>query len=140
MTIINAYKIELQGIAQDGNEPQKFWNSKCKSGGFNPVTQALTPFKKTSKFELHVMLDSITAAAEAGIIDDEKWVSQIFSSNQDFQDFLSDMTEYDSCYRIHDRWYVALRALAQVHDEEGFVTSAEIAEYLATNAAETGQI
>lgn len=140
MTIISAYKIELQRIAQDTNESPAFWLKKCKSGGFNPITQVLTPFKNVPKFELHEMLDSITAAVEAGIIDDKKWVSQIFSSRKNFQSFLSEVAEYDSYYRIQDRWYVALRALVQVYDEEGFVTSAEIAEYLATNAAETGQL
>lgn len=76
---------------------------------------------------MHEALDAITAAAEAGIIDDDDWVTQLFSDDAALEAFFDELEQYDDCYRINDRWWRALAELAGSTDcEEGFVSCREI--------------
>jgi hypothetical protein len=129
VALIPAYEAKLQQI-----------QSTCKHGGFDLATGTFTPFKTWDDVYVHEVLDVITAAAEAGALDSEKWVSQIFATIEVFESFLDEYSEYDDCYRTYDRWYWAMFRLAGHDDEEGFVTSSEIAGKLREIAEETGQV
>jgi hypothetical protein len=89
---------------------------------------------------LHDALDAITAACEEGVLDSEKWVSQCFANADVYEQFINDVAEYDECFRIRDRWYAALMALADVCDEEEFIATRDIALKLREQVSETGQI
>ena len=132
MALIPAYQAKLQQIA-----------ATCEHGGFDAATGTFTPFKKMEGVSVCQILDVITAAAEAGAIDNEKWVSQIFASIEIFEAFLREYSDYDECFRTYDRWYWALFRLSghdDGDDELAFVTSPEIAEKLREVAQDSGQI
>ena len=127
MAIIETYEPQLQQITP-----------MATAGGFDVVSSKFTPFEQIDW--IHEVLDALTAAVEAGVIDTDKWVSQIFATTAVFDEFLEQYQGYDECFRTYDRWYWALFRIAGLLDEEGFVTSQEIADRLREIAEETGQI
>lgn len=98
----------------------------------------LLPFKQAP--EEHEALDAIADACEQGLLQRSTWVLQCFSTVAIFDEFIENLAEYDEYARIHDRWHQALMQLGDTVNEEGFVTSSEIAERLVGCARETGQI
>jgi hypothetical protein len=132
MAIIKKYKFKTRRLGTSMHE----------MGGFDSKTNTFNPLKVRKGFEVHQALDAITVAVEAGIIDNEKFVSQLFDKKADFTKFITYLSEYEdeSCRRIIDRWWTALSRLADRNDEEGFISSAEIAEKLLEAAIDTGQI
>lgn len=107
-------------------------------GGFDYETKTFKPFaQRTNPTDV---MDAMAAATEAGILDCNRWVSQMFADTAVFRVFAEELSYYDECYRIRDRWYDALRRLANKDDEEGFITCDEIAQGLLDAAVETGQI
>lgn len=129
MALIPAYEAKIQTL-----------DAVCKHGGFDVKTGTFTKFSTWDRVEIHEVLDVIAAAAEAGALDSEKWVSQVFATTDIFDLFLEEYSEYDGCFRTYDRWYWALFRLAGLYDEEGFVSSSEIADKLREIAEETGQL
>lgn len=112
--------------------------STYEAGGFNKRTKKIKPFAEVTA--LYEILDVMTAAAEAGVLDSETWVSQLFAGEDVFLHFLSELEVADDYMRIYDRWYQALLNITGNMNEEGFVTSAEIADELRLAAARTYQI
>lgn len=110
-----------------------------KFGGFFTETNTIKPFSEHGA-DVYEILESITAAAEAGVVDRNRWVSQFFANSEVFDNFMENLESYDQCYRIVDQWYRALFHIVDLMDEEGFVTSAEIVEKLREQAQESGQI
>jgi len=106
--------------------------------GFYPKTGELKPVHEYT-FP-HEVLDVMTAAAEAGVLRHDTWVSQLFADDEVFYRFMDDLAGYNECYRIHDRWYRALFEIIHAVNEEGFVTSEEIVERMLEQAEKTGQI
>ena len=96
------------------------------------------PFKVAA--EVNDSLDAIADACEQGLLQRSTWVLQCFSTVAIFDEFIENLAEYDEYARIHDRWHQALMQLGDTVNEEGFVTSSEIAERLVDCARETGQI
>lgn len=127
MALIKAYE----------NKPQEI-TPMVKKRGFDAKSGKFTPFDEFT--EVHEILDAITAAVEAGTIDTDKWVSQVFATTEVFNEFLEQYEGYEGLFRTYDRWYRALFRIADISDEEGFVTSQEIADRLREVAEETGQI
>ena len=105
------------------------WNSKTKQ---------FIPVKSMDEIDVHMILDGISIAIEMGVVDTHAWPQQFFACRTAFDDFIGSLSEYDECYRITDQWWQALATLADVNDEEGFVSSSDIAEELFRNAAEEG--
>lgn len=112
-----------------------------ETGGFNPETKKMTPMS-ISDGELNTseIFDNIALAAEAGVLDTEKWVSQLFADLEDFEYFLNELAQYNDSYTILDRWWHAFSQLACGKDTPGFSTSKEIAAVLYKYAGDTGQI
>lgn len=73
MALIPAYPAALQVITP-----------VCEYGGFDAATGTITPFAKFEPFGIYEVLDVIAASAEAGALDSDKWVSQIFANNDVF--------------------------------------------------------
>jgi len=104
-----------------------------------PLSEA-KPAKGENRIPEHEVLDTITLAVEAGIVPSESWVSFLFGTVEAFESFMEELEEYDEQFRIADRWWFALYKLANVIDEEGFISSQEIADKLRERAEETGQL
>ncbi len=113
-----------------------------------PIAAYNPPVREVQKYndlpfefgELYEALDDITLAAEGGKLTDENWVCEIFAATKDFEAFLDDLSTYDELFRIHDRWWYALAALANTGDEEYFARCEDIAHRLRERAVETGQL
>jgi hypothetical protein len=107
-------------------------------GGFDQRTRKLVPMTLTDEdigWQVYEVLDTITAAVEAGVVEQHDWPQQLFKTTADLEAFLEQLADYDDCYRITDRWWHSLARLCESqHCEEGFVRSDEIAEVLAVYA------
>lgn len=114
------------------------------AGGFDEKTGKFKPFTASSVSEMAyeaLVLDAITAAAEAGALDTETWVKTVFADEEAFDEFLSELeNSYDEVFRITDRWWRALAEITGTIDEEMFVSGSQIAQRLREHAEETGQI
>ena len=132
--LIKAYKPEPRGIEHDAYETRssESWAEECAAkGGFNPYIKEFTPLKfATADLWVHEALDHITAAAEAGIVDCNNWSTQLFANEDELEAFFEALEAYDECYRITDRWWSAIAALAGCNDEEGLITCVEIVSAL----------
>lgn len=112
-----------------------------ETGGFNPETKKMTPMSiSDGELNTYEIFDNIALAAEAGLLDTDKWVSQLFADLGDFEYFLNELAQYNDSYTILDRWWHAFSQLAHGRDTPGFSTSKEIAAVLYKKACDTGQI
>ena len=112
-----------------------------ETGGFNPKTKKMAPMSiNDGELSGAEIFDNITLAAEAGLLDTDKWVKQLFADLEDFEYFLNELAQYNDSYTIVDRWWHAFSQLAGGQDPPGFSTSKEIAAGLYKHASETGQI
>ena len=132
--LIKAYRPEPRGIKHDAYETRssETWAEECAAkGGYDPYTKIFTPLKYGSEeMRIHDALDHITAAAEAGIVDGNNWSTQLFANEEELEAFFDELEEYDECYRITDRWWSAIAALAGCNDEVGLITCVEIVSAL----------
>ena len=108
---------------------EEIWDSKTKK---------VTPIKSLEMVDMYMVLDSITHAVEAGVVDTLTWPQQFFAKKAVFLEFIEQLAEYDDCWRITDQWWQALAALANVIDEEGFISTDDIANELFNDAAGDG--
>ncbi len=112
-----------------------------ETGGFNPETKKMVPMSiSDGELNTYEIFDNITLAAEAGLLDTDKWVKQLFADTEDFEYFLNELAHYNEEFTIYDRWWEALSKLAFNRDMPGFSTSEEIAAVLFQKAKETEQI
>jgi hypothetical protein len=135
MPRIEAYKFEPNPVVASYSKER---------GGFNVKTQKLAPMDGPSdeflgNWSLHHILDNLTLACEAGKLDSEKWVLQIFKTKAEFERFLDHLEEYDDMYAIYDRWHRALMEIGN-SEMESFTRTADIAAGLRYQAVETGQL
>ncbi|WP_161006747.1 hypothetical protein [Duganella flavida] len=124
--IIKPYAPKLQEI-----------NPMARGMGFDKTSNSFTKFK--SGFEHYEVLDALTAAVEAGIIDSENWIAAVFEDTSLFEEFL-DSLPTDGIYRLHDRWCLALQEITGDVDDEYWVGFHEAADTLRNHAEDTSQI
>ncbi len=125
MSIIKAYTFTPRNVASY----ESVWDAKKKQ---------FIPVKSMDDVDLYMVLDAITLAVEAGVVDTHAWPQQFFASRAAFDEFMELLSEYDDCFRITDQWWQALASLADIGDEEDFVSSTEIADGLFRVAAGEG--
>jgi len=119
--------------------PQAYFEEE--TGGFNPETKKMVPMTiSDGEMSGAEIFDNITLAAEAGLLDTNKWVKQLFADRDEFMYFLDELAQYNESYTIVDRWWHAFSQLACGKDSAGFSTSKEIAAGLYKHASETGQL
>lgn len=91
---------------------------------------------------LHEVLDTITLTMQAGNVRTHGWPQQFFANKKAFNEFIEQLSEYDDCFRITDEWWLPLSHLAFGNngggDEEGFITTADMAQAIASKAEEDG--
>ena len=91
---------------------------------------------------MHEILDTITLTMQAGNVSTHGWPQQFFANKKAFYEFIEQLSEYDDCFRITDEWWMPLSMLAYGNngggDEEGFITTADMAQAIASKAEEDG--
>ena len=138
--LIKKYNFEPRPILHDSIQSKSdVLRADFEYGGLNPLDSTFSPLRLDDQVSLHVILDHITAAVEAGLVDKNSWSSQLFASAEDLDLFLEHLGDYDECYRITDRWWTALAQLANMVDEEGFITCQDIADKLGDSISEGAQ-
>lgn len=125
MAKINAYKFTPRAV----KVYPEIWDNEKKT---------LTPIKSLEMVDMHMVLDSMVLAVEAGVVDTHSWPQQFFATKKVFIEFIQQLAEYDFCWRITDQWWLALAALAGVSDEEGFISTQDMAAELFTAAEKDG--
>lgn len=105
---------------------------------WNPEAKQLVPIQDMHEVEMYEVLDSITLALEAGVLNSFRWPQQIFAKRAVFDDFIDYLANYDETYRITDQWWRALAELCEVYDECGYVSSLEIANELRSHVYDHG--
>jgi hypothetical protein len=87
------------------------------------------PIESMENHDMYEVLDGITLAVESGKIDSHNWPQQLFANQLALEDFLEQLSEYDDCFRINDRWAMALAHLVKSEDcEEGFGSGRDMAQ------------
>lgn len=112
-------------------------------GGFDLESKAFTPLKldkvnvscggphKKTISGCDVFV-TVSAAIEAGIVDDEMWPTQLFANEKSFDVFVETLSSYEECYKLIDPWWSAIRALVDSYgEEEGYSTASDLADRLA---------
>lgn len=127
MAKFNGYKFTPRSISVY----PEIWDAEKKQ---------LNAINDMENFSISEVLDSIVLAVEAGVVDNYLWPQQIFANRKSFESFIEQLSEYDECYRITDQWWQAISELVGYGDEEGFVSSSEIADKLFDAASEDGKL
>ena len=116
-------------------------------GGFDPRTGLLTPFKNISDdFDeslINQMLDSLTAAVEAGLGSRETFLKDFFATEQDVQNFADALDEYsaEGTFWVNDRHFYAFTNAANAQEEHAdtYDAMAQRIRELADQAREKSQ-
>lgn len=123
-------------------DAQRTYEDVKIAGGYNPASNSFTPLTLDDK---HIsfggddrpmvygssIFETIAAALEAGIVDDEMWPTQLFANTESFNDFVISLRDFEECFKLRDPWWSALCVLAGGgFDEEGFCTAEDLAERL----------
>lgn len=107
-------------------------------GGFDHIKNEFQPLNLKKKSKLSstakrkvvspLMLISIGAAIENGIIDDKYWPSQLFHSKKSFKIFTKELKKYENILKLDEPCWQALRRLVTKKDKEaGYSTAHDIA-------------
>jgi hypothetical protein len=99
-------------------------------GGYDPRTGQLVPFKNISDdFDeslINQMLDSMTAAVEAGLGTPATFFQDFFATNQDVQNFADALDDYadEGTFWVNDRHFYAFINAAKANEEHAVTYSA----------------
>lgn len=139
-SMVAAYKPQITPISYDGidsNTPSgelpELLDRLEERGGYDPRTGKLTPFKNiTNDFDeslINQMLDSMTAAVEAGLGTPATFFQDFFATEKDVQNFADALDDYsaEGTFWVNDRHFNAFLHAAHA-DEENAVTYGAIAD------------
>lgn len=105
-------------------------------GGFDVQTRSFSPmcfdhsvFYYSSKLPVNQcdVFDAVTAALEAGCIDDEMWPTELFADMPTFKVFVEMLASYEECFKLRDPWWQAFKTLLNGVEEEGYATAEDLA-------------
>lgn len=107
---------------------------------FDGKTRLPKLLKSMDEANLCEVLDAITLTMQAGKVSKHGWPQQFFANRKAFDGFLEELESYDDCYRITDEWWMALAKLAgnEGGEEEGFITTSDIAQEIGNKAEKDG--
>jgi hypothetical protein len=138
--MVAAYKPQITPISYDGidaNTPSgalpELLDRLETRGGYDPRTGKLTPFKNMSDdFDeslINEMLDSMTAAVEAGLGEPATFIRDFFATDKDVQNFADALDDYadEGTFWVNDRHFNAFINAAQAGEEHA-VTYAAMAD------------
>ncbi|MBB5427491.1 hypothetical protein HDG40_005670 [Paraburkholderia sp. JPY158] len=135
MAKIESYNAKPTPLIFEDQESEKQIAALLEFGGWNPDKQALTPIRvgalaaKPGTPTLTWVFDSLSASAEAGILDSENWLNQVFASGDDLQVFIELLQESGDIWWVNDRHFWALECLG--FDESSTATHVGVADALA---------
>lgn len=138
--MVAAYKPKFTPISYDsidsntpsGELPELLDRHETR-GGYDPRTGKLTPFKNISDdFDeslINEMLDSMTAAVEAGLGTSATFFKDFFATDKDVQNFADALDEYadEGTFWVNDRHFNAFINAAAA-DEADAVTYSAMAD------------
>jgi hypothetical protein len=135
--MVAAYKPHITTISYDGidgNTPSgelpELLDRLETRGGYDPRTGKLTPFKNISDdFDeslINQMLDSMTAAVEAGLGTPESFFKDFFATDMDVQNFADALDDYadEGTFWVNDRHFNAFIHAAKAAEEHAVTYSA----------------
>ena len=135
--MVAAYTPRFTPISYDGidkhtpaGELPELLDRLGQRGGYDPRTGQLTPFKNISDdFDeslINQMLDSMTAAVEAGLGTPATFVQDFFATNQDVQNFADALDDYadEGTFWVNDRHFNAFIHAAKASEEHAVTYSA----------------
>ena len=135
--MVAAYKPSFTPISFDGIDSQtpagalpELLDRHQERGGFDPRTGQLTPFKNvTDDFDgslINEMLDSLTAAVEAGLGSPTTFFKDFFATEQDVQNFADALDDYsaEGTFWVNDRHFNAFINAVDVYEESAVTYSA----------------
>jgi len=138
--MVTSYKPQITTISYDGidsNTPSgalpELLDRLESRGGYDPRTGKLLPFKNMSddldESLINEMLDSMTAAVEAGFGTPATFLTDFFATDNDVQNFADALDDYadEQTFWVNDRHFNAFINAADA-EEENAVTYAAMAE------------
>lgn len=138
--MVAAYKPQFTPISYDGidshtplGELPELLDRLEERGGYDPRTGKLTPFKNISDdFDenlINQMLDSMTAAVEAGFGTPASFFKDFFATDQDVHNFAAALDDYadEGTFWVNDRHFNAFIHATNAGEEHA-VTYAAMAE------------
>jgi hypothetical protein len=134
MAKIESYKAKPTPLIFEDEESAKQVTALLEFGGWNAAKKALTPIRvgalaaKPGAPMITWVFDSLAAAAEAGVFDNEDWLLQLFASDDDLQVFADVLQESGDIWWVNDRHFWALERLG--FDESDAATYTGVADAL----------
>lgn len=135
--MVTAYTPRFTPISYDGidsNTPSgelpELLDRLQERGGYDPRVGKLTPFKNISDdFDenlVNQMLDSLTAAVEAGLGSKETFLKDFFATDRDVQNFADALDDYsaEGTFWVNDRHFNAFLCAAKAEEENAVTYSA----------------
>lgn len=117
MATINGYIPQVTPLMFETEEGQRTASACIDFGGWDHKTKTLKPISVSELLAmphnpaLHWVLDSMAAAAEAGRLDAEIYIQQLFASRDDVRAFRHVLREAGGDRWLNDRHHNALRKL-----------------------------
>ena len=135
--MVAAYTPRFTPISYDGidhstpaGELPELLDRLEQRGGYDPRTGQLTPFKNISDdFDeslINQMLDSMTAAVEAGLGTTATFLQDFFATEQDIANFADALDDYadEGTFWVNDRHFNAFIHAAKASEEHAVTYSA----------------
>jgi hypothetical protein len=117
MAAINGYIPQVTLLMFETEEGQRMASACIEYGGWDHKNRTLTPIKLAELLArphnpgLSWVMDSLAAAAEAGRLDADKYIEQIFAGKEDVRAFRHVLREAGGDRWLTDRHHNALRKL-----------------------------
>jgi hypothetical protein len=133
MAAVNAYVPQPSSLMFETEAGQKVSAACIEFGGWNHREKTLTPIRLSALLTmpgnpgLAWAMDSLAAAAEAGILDGDKYIEQLFASKQDVRAFRLILRDAGADKWLTDRHFTALKKLGCA--ELDAVTYASVASF-----------
>lgn len=135
--MVSSYKPQITATSYDGidrntpnDELPELMDRLDSRGGYDPRTGTLTPFKNISNdFDeslINQMLDSMTAALEAGLGSPSTFFKDFFATENDVENFADalDHYAYEGTFWVNDRHFNAFIRATNANEEHATTYSA----------------
>lgn len=133
MAVVNAYVPQMSQLMFETEAGQKVSAACIDFGGWNHHDKTLTPIRLSAlltmpgNLGLTWIMDSLAAAAEAGILDGDEYIEQLFASKSDVRSFRLILRDAGGEKWLNDRHFTALKKLGCA--ELDAVTYAAVANF-----------
>ena len=133
MAAINAYIPQPSQLMFETEEGQKMASACIEFGGWHHRDKTLTPIQLSALLTmpanpgLVLAMDSLAAAAEAGILDGHTFIEQLFASKEDVRAFRLILRDAGAEKWLNERHFTALKKLGCA--ELDAVTYASVASF-----------